>query len=114
VAHDISEEIETRLEKAIGVEPTVHMDPVHPKNPMVKDITIYLDKVWSKDDRITDIHDIRVVNTENYHLILFGINVKADLSQKQIAECCQSLEDDLKRKFDGFEINIKVSPLHRY
>ena len=81
---------------------------------MVKDITIYLDKVWSKDDRITDIHDIRVVNTENYHLILFGINVKADLSQKQIVECCQSLEDDLKRKFDGFEINIKVSPLHRY
>ena len=114
VAHDISEEIETRLEKAIGVEPTVHMDPVHPKNPMVQDITVHLDKVWSKDDRITDIHDIRVVNTENHHLILFGINVKAGLSQKQIVECCQSLEDDLKRKFDGFEINIKVSPLHRY
>ena len=114
VAHDISEEVETRLEKAIGVEPTVHMDPVHPKNPMVQDITLHLDKVWSKDDRITDIHDIRVVNTENHHLILFGINVNAGLSQKQIVECCQSLEDDLKRKFDGFEINIKVSPLHRY
>jgi len=113
-AHDISEEVEIRLEEAMGVEPTVHMDPVHPKNPMVQDINVYLNKVRSTDDRITDIHDIRVVNTENHHLILFGINVKAGLSQKQIVECCQSLEDDLKRKFDGFEINIKVSPLHRY
>jgi len=113
-AHDISEEVEIRLEEAMGVEPTVHMDPVHPKNPMVQDINVYLNKVRSTDDRITDIHDIRVVNTENHHLILFGINVKAGLSQKRIMECRKSLEDDLKEKFDGFEIKIKVSPLHRY
>ena len=113
-AHDISEEVEIRLEEAMGVEPTVHMDPVHPKNPMVQDINVYLNKVRSTDDRITDIHDIRVVNTENHHLILFGINVKAGLSQKRIMECRKSLEDDLKGKFDGFEIKIKVSPLHRY
>ncbi len=113
-AHDISEEVEIRLEEAMGVEPTVHMDPVHPKNPMVQDINVYLNKVRSTDDRITDIHDIRVVNTENHHLILFGINVKTGLNQNQIMECRKSLEDDLKGKFDGFEIKIKVSPLHRY
>ena len=37
-----------------------------------------------------------------------------NLSQSAISRQIQSLEDDLKRKFDGFEINIKVSPLHRY
>ncbi|MBC8322291.1 MAG: cation transporter, partial [Candidatus Marinimicrobia bacterium] len=114
VAHDISEEVEDQLENALGVEPTVHMDPVHPRDPMVQDINSYLEETWLKDGRITDIHDIRVVKTENHNVILFGINVKVGMLQNQIVECCQSLEEDLKQKFSGFDINIKVSPLHRY
>jgi len=114
VAHDISEEVEDQLENALGVEPTVHMDPVHPRDPMVQDINSYLEETWLMDGRITDIHDIRVVKTENHNVILFGINVKVGMLQNQIVECCQSLEEDLKQKYSGFDINIKVSPLHRY
>ena len=113
-AHDISEEVEGQLEKALGVEPTVHMDPVQPGNPLVQDIQSFLNQNWKEDERITDIHDIRVVETENHHVILFGINVKVRMLQKEIVDCCQSLEVELKQKFSGFEINIKVSPLHRY
>ena len=113
-AHDISEEVEGQLEKALGVEPTVHMDPVQPGNPLVQDIQSFLNQNWEEDERITDIHDIRVVETENHHVILLGINVKVGLSQKKIIACCRSLENDLKDKFQGFEINIKVSPLHRF
>ena len=113
-AHDISEEVEDKLEQALGVEPTVHMDPVQPGNPLVQDIQSFLNQNWKEDERITDIHDIRVVETENHHVILLGINVKVGLSQKKIIACCRSLENDLKDKFQGFEINIKVSPLHRF
>jgi len=113
-AHDISEEVEEKLEQALGVEPTVHMDPVQPGNPLVQDIQSFLNQNWEKDERITDIHDIRVVETENHRVILFGINVKVGLSQKKIVACSQSLEKDLKDKFQGFEINIKVSPLYRF
>ena len=113
-AHDISEEVEDKLEQALGVEPTVHMDPVQPGNPLVQDIQSFLNQNWKEDERITDIHDIRVVETENHHVILLGINVKVGLSQKKIIVCCRSLENDLKDKFQGFEINIKVSPLHRF
>jgi cation diffusion facilitator family transporter len=113
-AHDISEVVEDQLEKALGVEPTVHMDPVQPGNPMVQDIQSFLNQKWDIDDRITDIHDIRVVKTDNHRVILLGINVKVGLGQKKIVACCQSLEKDLKDKFQGFEINIKVSPLHRF
>lgn len=113
-AHDISEEVEGQLEKALGVEPTVHMDPVQPGNPLVQDIQSFLNQNWEEDERITDIHDIRVVETENHQVILFGINVKVGLSQNMIVACCQSMENDLKDKFHGFEINIKVSPLHRF
>ena len=114
VAHDISEEVEERLEKAMGVEPTVHMDPVHPGNPLVKKVQEYLNQHWDEDERITDIHDIRVVETENHHVILFGINVRIGMSQAKIVECHKELETDLNGNFSSYDINIKVSPLHRY
>ncbi len=113
-AHDISEEVEYKLHGALGVEPTIHMDPVQPGNPLVQEIQSYLYQNWNGDERITDIHDIRVVQTENHKVILFGINVKVGMLQNQIVECCQSLEDDLFEIFPGFEIDIKVSPIHKY
>ncbi|MEA1882271.1 MAG: cation diffusion facilitator family transporter [Candidatus Marinimicrobia bacterium] len=114
VAHDISEEVELHLEKALGVEPTIHLDPVHPGNPLVQQVQKFLNQNWINDDQITDIHDIRVVETDNHHVILLGINVKVGMSQKQIVACCKSIENDLKEKFQEFEINIKVSPLYRF
>ena len=113
-AHDISEEVEHKLYDALGVDPTIHMDPVQPGNPLVQEIKSYLDQNWNRDERITDIHDIRVVQTKNHKVILFGINVKVGMLQNQIKECRQSLEDDLFEIFPGFEIDIKVSPIHQY
>jgi len=86
-AHDISEEIESKLGKAMGVEPTVHLDPVNPDDPMVKEVKYFLDEKNIDDDRISGVHDIRIVNTENHHVILFGMNVRLGLSQKQIIAC---------------------------
>ena len=113
-AHDISEEIESRLEKAMGVEPTVHLDPVNPDDPLVKEVKNFLTEDKKIDDRITGVHDIRVVNPDNHHVILFGINIKLGLSQKETVICKQVLTDLLKQKFDGYEINIKVSASHQF
>ena len=114
VAHDISEEVEDKLEKAIGVEPTVHLDPVHPNDPLVQEVNKVLSLLCESDGRITDIHDVRIVNTENHHVILFGINIQLGISQKEIVSCTLNLENKLKEKFNNYEINIKVSPLHRF
>ena len=114
VAHDISEEVEDKLEKAIGVEPTVHLDPVHPNDPLVQEVNKVLSLLRESDGRITDIHDVRIVNTENHHVILFGINIQIGISQKEIVSCTLNLENKLKEKFNNYEINIKVSPLHRF
>ena len=113
-AHDISEEIESKLGKAMGVEPTVHLDPVNPDDPMVKEVRYFLDEKNIDDDRISGVHDIRIVNTENHHVILFGMNVRLGLSQKQIIACKEELNRLLKEKFNGYEINIKVSSSHQF
>ena len=113
-AHDISEEIESKLGKAMGVEPTVHLDPVNPDDPMVKEVKYFLDEKNIDDDRISGVHDIRIVNTENHHVILFGMNVRLGLSQKQIIACKEELNRLLIEKFNGYEINIKVSSSHQF
>ena len=113
-AHDISEEVEHKLHDALGVEPTIHMDPVHPNDPLVQEVNKVLSLLCESDERIADIHDVRIVNTENHHVILFGINIQVGISQKEIISCTLNLENRLKEKFKDYEINIKVSPLHRF
>jgi len=113
-AHDISEEVEHKLHDALGVEPTIHMDPVHPNDPLVQEVNKVLSLLCESDERIADIHDVRIVNTENHHVILFGINIQVGISQKEIVSCTLNLKNRLKEKFKNYEINIKVSPLHRF
>ena len=113
-AHDISEEVEHKLHDALGVEPTIHMDPVHPNDPLVQEVNKVLSLLCESDERIADIHDVRIVNTENHQVILFGINIQVGISQKEIVLCTLNLENRLKEKFKNYEINIKVSPLHRF
>ncbi|MFQ6677683.1 MAG: cation diffusion facilitator family transporter [Fidelibacterota bacterium] len=113
-AHDISERVENVLTKKLGVEPNVHMDPVRPDNPNIQEVTNYLNENWIQDDRISNIHDIRIVETDEHKVILFGINTEQAMFKKQIIECCDELETAIKKKFPDYEVNIKVSPIHRF
>ncbi len=113
-AHDIAEEVETVLGKAYNVEPTVHIDPVQPENPMVKKVSSFLNVTWSKDERITDWHDLRVIETEKHNVILFGVNTSANLNQSGTIACCREIEDSLANEFPSYEVEIKISPLYRF
>ena len=98
----------------MGVEPTIHLDPVHPNDPLVQSVMNHLSNVTAQDDRITDFHDIRIVNTQSHKVILFGTNMKTGMTQKNIVLFNQDLEKSLKEKFGNYEIQIKVSPIHRF
>ena len=112
--NDISEEVEAVLGKAYNVEPTVHIDPIQPENPMVQKVDSFLDVNWSKDERITDWHDLRVIETEKHNVILFGVNTSASLNQSGTIACCREIEDSLANEFPNYEIEIKISPLYRF
>ena len=113
-AHDIAENVEMKLEEALGVEPTIHLDPVLPHDPFVKEVSEIIFSISNQDERVTDVHDIRVIQSENHNVILFGINVRPEMNQRNIVSCCLALEDELKKKFPVFEVDIKVSPIHRF
>lgn len=113
-AHDISEEVEERIMESIGAEPTVHLDPVHPNDPMVQDINLTLTQLIQHDDRIMGVHDIRIVKSENHRVILFGINIRVDLLQRDILLCTETLKKAVQDQFSGYDVEIKVSPIYRY
>jgi len=112
--HDISEEVEERILERIGAEPTVHLDPVHPNDPMVQDIQLTLTQLIQDDDRITGVHDVRIVKSENHRVILFGINIQLGLHQRDIIKSTDKVKQSLSERYPDYEVNIKVSPLHRF
>ena len=113
-AHDIAEEAEAVIYKKTGAEPTVHIDPIQPNNPLVKKVKSYLEKTWNSDEQIIGFHDIRIVDTEKHHVILFGVNIQADSTKKERVLCSKMLQDSMQTNFPNFEINIKVSSLSKF
>lgn len=113
-AHDIAEDVEMTLFSRLEIEPTVHTDPISVNNPMILKVKTYLENNWKSDERITGWHDIRIVDTEKHHVILFGINTKAGFTKAENIRIRDELINAVERKFSGFEVNIRISPIHRY
>ncbi|NHZ86911.1 MAG: hypothetical protein GWP19_13725, partial [Planctomycetia bacterium] len=54
------------------------------------------------------------VDTEKHHVILFGINIKAGFTKAENIGIRDELIDAVITKFSGFDVNIRISPIHRY
>ena len=113
-AHNISENVEKILNSKLGVSPTVHVDPVSIKDPKTNEVKKYLKANYSDHEIITGFHDIRVVDTKRHHVILFGVDIKPNLSQSLIIQSCDVIEKQLQSIFPEFEVDISVSGSHNY
>jgi cation diffusion facilitator family transporter len=113
-AHNISEKVEKILNRKLGVSPTVHVDPVSIKDPKTNEVKKYLKENYSDHEIITGFHDIRVVDTKRHHVILFGVDVKPNLSKSLIIQSCDVIEKQLQSIFPEFEVDISVSGTHNY
>ena len=113
-AHLISENVEKTLNKKLGVSPTVHVDPISITDPKTKKVKKYLIENFSDHEIISSFHDIRVVDTNKHHVILFGVDVKPNLSKSIVIETCALIEKELQSIFTEFDVDITVSGIHNY
>jgi len=113
-AHLISENVEKTLNKKLGVSPTVHVDPISITDPKTKKVKKYLIENFSDHEIISSFHDIRVVDTNKHHVILFGVDVKPNLSKSIVIETCDLIEKELQSIFTEFDVDITVSGIHNY
>ena len=112
--HDIAEEVEAYLYQELGVEPTVHIDPIGLNNPMIHEIKSFLDEKWTGHESVSNIHDVRVVDTEKHHVILLGITFEQEIRRPARHKLRDEIRLSLEQRFSGFEADVKVSPLHRF
>ena len=68
-AHNILEEVEMILKKQIGVEPNIHIDPVFPDNPMVKEVRNKLESISKTDKRIKKLQKIKKILKRHQKII---------------------------------------------
>lgn len=113
-AHLISENVEKTLNKKLGVSPTVHVDPISITDPKTKKVKKYLIENYSDHEIISSFHDIRVVDTNKHHVILFGVDVKPNLSKSIVIETCALIEKELQSIFTEFDVDITISGIHNY
>ncbi len=113
-AHLISENVEKTLNKKLGVSPTVHVDPISITDPKTKKVKKYLIENYSDHEIISSFHDIRVVDTNKHHVILFGVDIKPNLSKSIVIETCDLIEKELQSIFTEFDVDITVSGIHNY
>ena len=113
-AHLISENVEKTLNKKLGVSPTVHVDPISITDPKSKKVKKYLIENFSDHEIISSFYDIRVVDTNKHHVILFGVDVKPNLSKSIVIETCDLIEKELQSIFTEFDVDITVSGIHNY
>ncbi len=112
--HDIAEAVEEKIYEVLQVNPTVHIDPVYIDHPMINRVKSFLESALQDEKAITGFHDIRIVDTDDHNVILFGVNLDHELSFKTQSAGCQRLKSLMEAEFNEFRLIMKISPIHKY
>lgn len=112
--HDIAEGVEEAITSRLQVNPTVHIDPVYTDHPLVNEIKDFLQADLEDNPVITSFHDVRIVDTDDHKVILFGMNLQAGASAKEKKERFEALKNKLEDRYPGFRQIMKISPIHKY
>ncbi|MBC8402444.1 MAG: cation transporter [Candidatus Marinimicrobia bacterium] len=112
--HDIAEAVEVVINTELNVNPTVHIDPVYTDHPLVNEIKDFLQADLKNEAVITSFHDVRIVDTDNHKVILFGMNLNPGATPRERKDRFEELKNKLEARFQGFRLIMKISPIHKY
>ncbi len=91
VAHDLVDQIESKIEKELHMIMTLHMDPVICDNVIVDDYRQQLEKIINEINDQLHFHDFRVVMGPTHTNIIFDLVIPYEMEIDT---------DDLKRQID--------------
>lgn len=98
-SHDMTDNIEKRIREELGIECTIHMDPLITDNERINELKKkVLDIVLSVDSSM-QIHDFRVVEGESHTNLIFDICVPFEIKAKD-SEVAEVVKQKI-RELDG-------------
>ena len=118
-AHDIIDHAESRIKKRLGIDISIHMDPVIYDDEKLKQIKQEIYKIVSDiDDRIT-MHDFRLVDDPGVKKVIFDCVVPFDMPisdnevKKRIADEVLQLEGNYEAVINIDKPLVTTASLHQ-
>ncbi len=80
-SHDIIDNIEKRMSNELGIQCTIHMDPIVSDDELVSDLRRTVENAVKQIDSRLGIHDFRFVSGETHSNLLFDVTVPFEIKQ---------------------------------
>ena len=112
-AHDITENVEHFIKKELGAHCTVHYDPIQVSDKRVIALKKYLHSLKKDHDIFKRFHDVRLLDTEEFHIILFDMVTSIDPSSEEVKHLKVDIENHIKDEFPKFEVKINITPIFK-
>lgn len=110
-AHDISEQVEQRIENEFGAHATIHLDPVNLKDPELNQMIDALQVLVDSHDTEIKFHDLRVLDSSQGKGIAFDLKVDPVMEEGEINAYKRMLTSQLQKKFPDIQfVQIQIEP----
>lgn len=109
ISHDLMDNIERDFKEELGIDLSIHMDPIETDNPYVDTLKEKVENALSIFDSRLRIHDFRIVTGKTHTNILFDAEVPygLELSSKDIENLCREKVNIEQKCFYIINIDIK-------
>lgn len=112
-SHDIIDNIERDFRDKLGIDLTLHIDPIDLLNPKTQELKLKVYKIVNTLSADLSIHDFRVVYGDTHTNILFDIAmpIKFALSAKEVKEY---ITNEIKKIDNNYYVIIQIDKLYNH
>ncbi len=105
VTHDVVDTIENRIKAELGVECTIHLDPIKLNDPLVSELSEIVSEKLLSIDGLSDLHDLRIVPGPTHTKVIFDL-VRAFNCDVSKSDICKIAESTINQRFPDFSVVI--------
>ena len=110
--HELIDDIEQRCYAKLGVELTIHMDPIDTSSNEVIEANKIVSEVLNNYNNL-HYHDLRITNGENNINVIFDLVVPFEYEKEQLKELIKDIKEKIKSKKSCYTLVIKIDrPFH--
>jgi len=112
-AHDITDRVENLIHRELGAHCTVHYDPIQVRDPRVRELRQYLSKLNEEHEHLSGFHDVRILDSREFHYILFDMATAIDPGSEEIRALKTEIRNHIGEKYPDFTVKINITPIFK-
>lgn len=113
--HNIAEEIQQKIADGRHGTVTVHIDPVNNDHGSYEEVRSFLDQIAEENDKLSGIHDVRLIGDEESFAVVFDVSVAVDIPDQEQKLIRSALEKMIMARFGKVrEVSVSFEQLFSY